>query len=480
MINLKFTKGLIDSNAKTITVWLSTPDNQKQEININVASPENDCFVDELIDMANRHYAATIFNIEKSEEIQEYGCINSKVLGLKDIPLTIMNTKYLINIFLNLVECLFTANDTQHLLPLCARDKNSVQIPTTEHNISNLINDIIYTCATDHDEDEYSVDIKDLFLTVLHFMSNLSANNAKKINNSNVKKKLSMAGGIPNIHQIFGDDFLKDNINQALHQTGDMIHNMIREYRNLILHKVCKDDFQAILNVITANPNLVLYQNTNISYKFMMNFICNLFNKLFLEILPKTTMINCLYASLYQASVLNELNILKYHSKYIQMPIIYKLIYSFYKCDYHLPNQSNIDQTLSGWIDRLCQKEIDSIDILCNIAIKINIQDENQLNVIFWLLNEKRGYTYEFYIILMISLYVMSRCQTMNKHNKLLNSKSFIKPLYEIISGLYIYVVSHINNIDMALCDETLDNFSKMYSSEIMHCFKKLSTTMVK
>lgn len=485
MKDIKFTKGIIDSNNKTITVCLLTPDNQKQQVNINVASPENDKFIEELIDMANRHYAAMIFNIKESEKTQEYGCITSKVLGLDNIPITIMSTKYLINIFLKLIECLMIDGETQQYLPLCIRDEHSVQIPTTEQNISKLIDDIMTTCVNNDDDDNEDVDIRDLFLTVLHFMSNLSASNAKKINNGNMKRKINIAGGISNIQQLFNNDFLKNNINETLHQTGDMIHNMIREYKNLILmdHKICKAEFQVILDFIKANPNLALYQNTNITYNFMMTFIRNLFNELFVEILPKTTMINCLYATLYQASVLNELNILKYYSKYIQVPLIYKLIYSFYKCDYQIPNQSVIDQSLIGLIDKLCQKENQynyTVDVLCQIALKVNIQDENQLNEIFWLLNEKRGYTYEFYIILMISLYIMSRCQTMNKQNKLLNSKIFIEPLYEIIFSLYIYVVKDIRNIDMALCQETLDNFSKIYSSQIMNCFKKFSKTMMK
>ena len=483
MENLKFIKGLINSNEKTISVWVSTLEGQKC-INIKVDTTENDTFFENLIDMANRHYAATIFNIKESEKIQEYGCLTSKVLGLSDIPLTFMNPKYLINLFIKLVECLLLVDETtRHYF---IRDECSVELPTTEQNISNLISDVMTTCLNDNSSiDGNDIDIKDLFLTVLYFMSNLSASNVKKINNNSLKKKINMAGGIRNIQQLYNNDFLKNKIDTTLRKTGDTIHHLIREHKSLILqqHKSCFGDFHVILDVIKSNPNLTIYQNTNISYKFMMQFIRNLFNELFIEILPKTTMTNCLYATLYQASVLNELNILKYNSKYIQIPIIYKLIYSFYKCDYQLPSQSSdINRSIWTLIDQLSEKDIQQthiVDILCQIALKVDIHETNQLDEIFWLLNEKRGYTYEFYIILLISLYSLCRCQTMNKPNKLLNCKKFIMPLYDIIYNFYSYVVLEIKDLNMALCDQTLNNFSKMYSREIMHCFKKFSTTMM-
>ena len=69
-------------------------------------------------------------------------------------------------------------------------------------------------------------------------------------------------------------------------------------------------------------------------------------------------------------------------------------------------------------INKLCQKDNTqekNIEILCNIAMKINIQNNDELNAIYGLLNEKRGYTYEFYVIILIAIYAMSKCQTEKK-----------------------------------------------------------------
>ena len=496
MENIIFHKGLINSTDETITIYFARRGEKevKESVDIKVSSDENDEFILNLIDLANRHYSVTVFNINKSDEDGNYGCISSKVLGLDNMPLTLMNVKYMINLFLNLVQCLLFDDDDDNNNAYCRRDIHSIKIPTTDQNINNLINDVITNCINNNDNNNNNnddIDIKDLFLIVLQYMSSLSASNVKKINNNNnMLKKCNIAGGIPRMQELLSGaykdgNFLKSSINETLHQTGNMIHNLIHEYKHLIIQQssLCHQDSQAILKWIEANPNLLLYQNTNISCKFMMQFICHLFNVLFIEILPQTTMINCLYATLYQASVLNELNILKYHSKYIQIPLIYKLIYSFYKTEQKPEQMTNIDidHSIITLIDKLCQTktEDESIKILCQIALKINIQNTNQMNEIFWLLNEKRGYTFEFYIIVLIAIFIMSKCQNLNKINKLFNSQTFISPLYNILNSFYKFVVYEINNLKMALCDQTLDNFSKLYSTEIMNCFKIFSKNII-
>ena len=393
------------------------------------------------------------------------------------------------------MQCLFI-EDVKYLR-LCNRDENSVKIPTSETNMSILIKDIMNSCNNndssinintnnnnDDNDSDSLIDIKHLFLLVLNYIGNLQNSNAKKLNSSKLHKNVNISGGFRNIQELFqnnnnnnnnnNDNSLQNNINETLKYTGEKIHDLIKEYKHIIYQNdLCNNDINTLKEFIDNNPEIYIYQNTNISFKFMMQFISNLFNSLFLEILPKTSMINCLYATLYQASVLNELNILKYNSNIIQLPLMYRLIYSFYKNEsYQLENFDNNNNNdddinkLKRLIDKLCNQEKD-IDTLCQIALRINIQDTKQLNTLFWLLNEKRGYTYEFYIIIIISLYVLSKCQNMSKTNKFSNSKTFGEPLYDILFLFYKYVVFEIQNLQIALCTKTFDNFNLIYANDI-------------
>ena len=298
---------------------------------IDVANENNDEIILNFIDIANRYYSAKIFEINKSEECDQYGCITSRVLGLYDFPITFMNAKYIINIFLKLLQCLL--KDDNLYLQYCKRDENSIEIPTSKTNMQNLIKNILQVCMNENnyenDDDDNIFDIKFLFLSVLQYMGNLQHNNAKKLQSGKLQKTINIAGGIHNAHELFqNNSILQNNISETLQLTGDRIHSLFYTYKNFIYNEnACRNDLDNIKICIDNNSNICLYQNTNISYKFMMQFISNIFRVLFIDILPKTSMINCLYSTLYQASVLNEMNILNYNSKVIQLPLRY-IIYS--------------------------------------------------------------------------------------------------------------------------------------------------------
>lgn len=485
MENFKFIRPNINREKKVISVQLSNSnnnnnnDNDTQEICIDVSFIDNDEYILHIIDMANRYYSVKLFEIGRSDTVEPYGCLTSKVLGLNGFPLTFMNAKYLINIFLKLLQCLY--KDHTHYLQLFKRDENSIKIPTSEVNMSFLMKEVMKNCINDNDDDidgdNVDIDIRNLLLIVLNYISNLSMQNAKKMNNSRIQKNIHIAGGVHNVQELFRNkncnNNLQDNINETLHQTGDMIHKLLFDFREeIIKNKACEEDLENILKLINGNPNMYLYQNINVSFKFMMQFVSNVFNALFVDILPKTSMINCLYATLYQASALYELNILEPNSKFIQIPLLYRLIYSFYKCDYQ-PASMSTDDEMSSLVDKLCRsKDQQDLETICKIANKVNIQDTKQLNTLFWLLNDKRGYTYEFYLIIIISLFVMSKCQALNKINKMSNCKQFGQPLYDLLHKFYIYVVYELKDLNVALCGETLDNFSLLHGNVIKICLK--------
>ena len=475
--NFKFKKGFINAEDKTIKIEAINNNNNNNDImhiDIDIGNEKNDNYILQLIDLCNRHYSATLFNINKTNDFENYGCLTSKVVGLNDIPLTFINAKYIINLFLKLLQCLLKQQEDQKYFELCQRDEINVQIPTSEKKMSLLIHDIMNICSDNmngDNSDNDEQDIKDLFLMILNHIVDIQSSNAKKINSGKFQKQINIHGGIHNIHEI--KHSLQDNINETMHRTGESIHKLIFEYKNIIYqNQLCQDDLNVIKIIMDNNPNTYLYQNVDISFQFMMKMIGNLFNTLFVHILPQKSMINCLHATLYQASVFNELNILKHYSKIIHLPLLYRLIYSFYKDNSDDNNKRiNTDDKIYKLVNKLCQKETD-IAIICEIASKLNISNVVELNSLYWLLNEKRGYTYEFYLIIIITLFIAGKCQNMSKMNKISNGKTFGEPLYDILYKFYTYVTRDLADLQTALCTNTFDNFNKIYSSDIKKCLQ--------
>ena len=473
---IKFKKCLIDSEKKIISILLYNND----AINIDVSSDKNNEDILQLIDMANVYYSAQIHKLNQSENYDSYGCLTSKVLGLDDIPITFINPKYVKNIFLQLLQLLF--QDDESYLKYCQRDENSLEIPTSQNNISTLINDIVNICNNDdnnnidnnNDEEDINIiDIKDVFIMILNYITSIQNNKIqKKLQKGKLQKQMNICGGIHNLHDI--KNSLKDNINDTLIHTGKNIHKLIYEYKNVLYEGNVKNNVDYIKTCVDQNQDVCLYENTEITFKFMMETIQIIFNTLFVQILPQTSMLNCLYATLYQASVLNEMNILKHYSKTIQIPLLYRLIYSFFKDEQQQQRLivSNDDNSnIYKLVNRLCNNE-KNLDILCEIALKINIKDVEQINLLYWLLNERRGCTYEFYLIIIVNLYILGKCQNMNRNNKFSNGKTFAEPLYNLLLAFYGFVVNDLKDIKIALCSETLDQFSIIYSSEINKCLK--------
>ena len=268
-----------------------------------------------------------------------------------------------------------------------------------------------------------------------------------------------------------------------MHQTGEHIHKLIHKHKEDIYnHQICKTDIDNVIAIINNDPTHNLYTNVNISFKFMMTVIGNIFNYVFLNILPRISMMDSLYAVLYQAAFLNELDVLQHYFKIIQLPLMYRLIYSFYKDERQPPPQPpHQTEKIRRLVDRLCRSGNDKdIDTICEIAVKLDLQNLEELNSIYWLLNDKRKFTYEFYVIIIIGLYVVGKCKGINKENVKLNAKLFGKPIYELLYDFRQYVVNDIKDLNVALCTDTFDNFNKLYGKEINQCLKNFLCTIHK
>ena len=468
--SIKYKKGRIFPESKQIVIDAYYDESNVVQININVADDNNDEYILRLIDMANVHYSTHINKINGSDNIGTYGCLTSKVLGLYDIPNTFINPKYVKNLFLKLSQLLF--HDEKIYEEYWRRDEKSVEIPTSPANISTLISDITAIMSSNNNnnnDDEDIVDIKDAMLFILTQI----IGNQRDIPKEKIMKQASICGGIHNINNI--KDSLNTNINQTLSNTGETIHSIICDNQ-----KILRDDYRIkekvnfIKEAIVKNPQQCLYQNLDISFRFMMEMIQEVLNVLFIQILPQTSMLYCLYATLYQASVLNELKILKYYSKSIHIPIMYRLIYSCFKDNRQYNVNITNNDTISKLVNRLCNYNDNCLDIICDLAVRIDITNVDQLDLLYTLLNEKRGHTIEFYLIIITNVYIMGKCQGLNKTNKIANCKMFAQPLYNLLYLFYKFIVEDLKELQLALCSETFDKFNMLYSNDIKNCVKSL------
>ena len=115
---------------------------------------------------------------------------------------------------------------------------------------------------------------------------------------------------------------------------------------------------------------------------------------------------------------------------------------------------------------------------LTKIAIKIDIRDETFLDRLFWLLNEMRGFTFEYYLILLAHIFLnTNRCKTLNRHNKLSNITQFLKPLYTILFLYKDYVTKC--GLEMALSSKTLESFNMLHNKEISEAIKHFSSHLL-
>ena len=187
----------LDGNNKIITAEVVVNDKDTNTIYINVGDEKNDEHILDIIDKANRHYAAIMFDLGRTNSQASYGCLTSKVVGLADVPLTYLNPKYIINVFLQILQCIF--KDDPHYLKYCIRDDESLYIPTSEENISSLVDKLMNICNENNDnnmdDEEDTIDIKDMFMLLLDYILKIQSNNHKKLNNGNLQKKISLMGG---------------------------------------------------------------------------------------------------------------------------------------------------------------------------------------------------------------------------------------------------------------------------------------------
>ena len=452
----------------------------------------------------NRLFLTYLCNIGRMNDTNFDGCLPIRCLNLNlneeqgEEEITI-SPKYLINCFIHLLKTIIISKDNTDII--FTRDDKTVHIPTTIVKMRDMFNSILKTFMKDDIENEMEIDDNDnnnnfadlnqLLKLVMGHIVELQQRSTKKLEKS--KKQLSMIGGISQNNFLFSDD--NNAISKMLTDCANVIDTYIYNHRTLVLN-----DNNIIINKIITNNhnNKKIYSNNEISFQDMMDFIGQVFNVLFFKTFPRYSMMLTLQGVIYYVSVLNELQLINYYKNTIQLPILYKLIYSCFKDVTNNDNDENKKiEHYNNWFQSLYPKlykalttyvniinntntndDDTALQCLCNIAIALDISDDSFMDAIYWLFNHHLNSTIEFYLIIIVNIYVQNKCSSLNKNNKISNANTFMKPIYKILI-LFRNYVREIG-IQLAVCDETLTNFSMYYSKEIKEAINDFSLKCLK
>lgn len=432
-----------------------------------------------LISKCNRHFLASIYQTGLLDKSRMDGCLPKACLEINSAG--VISPKYLINCFIHTVQLLLR----DEIGDKCARDVNTVAIPTTPEKITNLYSTMLQNVEQHQEQSEPGEeDLSALLKMVMGYMAELQNQTNKKLEKG--KKNLSMVGGVN--HNMFMD---KENMVQ------DMMGNCVE-----IINAAFEQHRLAIIAMVMgygeANPKIAdvigrvveddkpIYANTQISLNAMMSFLGEVFNALFFKILPSTSMTVSMQAVIYHMATLNELNLLEDFSHTVHLPIIYRLVHSCFEdqgpCDieavskYLSAEHSGIYNSLS----HLCDTTDPSnrLAYLCEVAVACNVTDEKLTAAIYWYLNARRKYTIEFYLITLVSVYTQNKCAGLNKLNKKCNAVAFARPLHTIL----LLFRDHVREfgLDLALCDHTLVSFTQKYGKELKSCVQQFSVSALK
>ena len=428
------------------------------------------------------------------------GCLPSNSIGVKD-PSVNISPMYLMHCFINIMEQVLR-NDTN---AVCfERNKDIVSLPTSNDNLEkimmamtsteNLLSSSSSSSSSLVEEGRGNVNFS-LFLRVIiekmfTMQQNLKETISKKCNKI---AKTSAAIGRINHELLRKNRDEADFLSTGLQQCSDVIHSLMRENAQQIRDAVLDPNntsMVAIKKLHAIHPlSRPLYANENISFALMYECIGEVFNVLFINIIPQNSMMEAMQGSFYNAAVLSELKLQDRFSDLLCLPVLYRFVYSCFE-DKSLSSSSHAEnlhekylhEHHSGvWNNIIKLQRVDDdderVNILGIIAQKSDIRDKKFIEALYWVLNQKRLCTFEYYIILMSVLYISARCSNVSKLNKLTNVVRFITPIYSIMTLFQKYV----NNLGItdSLCSATMESFSMLHQEELKKNLEIFATSIV-
>lgn len=501
-------------NADKTTLILSLKNGQYYTLNIN--GDINTSEELKIINYANRFF---IIKAHQNNSPLE-GCLPSKCVLTEDLPSVNIKPRYLLNVFIHILEKIYP-DVNSHIFrrdTLLFKD-----IPATPVRIQEILSNFfeggiskyISKLDTLQNGDFSLVSFFQIFGNHVKVLQEKISQKYQNIQNSSkLKKSINLHGGLPN-HQEFNSFLnLEENSNsnlytQYIHDCSNLFENEVVQYKNIIKEQLIyrnKNSALARVIEILQNSGNNIYFNMDISFSLIFSALGEIFTFLFTDVLPKKSMIHAVMGTLYYTIFLHELGLLERFSQYVHTPIILRIIYCCFKeneqeCNLqleenfknefpglynkikHYNNNNLIDEN----IGELAKNNLaNNLDFIINVAEKVDLNNENLVQVLFYILNKYRNKTYEYYLILITCAYMKGNLLevTNNKINRRANAKDFISPLHKVITCFYIYVnipevkqeiFNNITNVH-----KVIEGFSHLYSVELKSALDELLKIVAK
>ena len=443
-----------------------------------------------LIHDINRRHIMTVFE----EDLNTDGCLPSKCMGV-EAPSVNISPRYLTHCFVNIMELLFKTDENATLFE---RNKDMVVLPTSNDNLEKIMMTMTSSQkplsmemegeAVGGDNVNFTLFLQLLIEKMFTMQKQLKGMVSK--NTSKINTKMSVMGGI-NREMLKTANEETDILSTGLQECSDVIHATIRKNAQLITKTVLDPNnasmvaMKKVVQICSEQQQQQpLYANLNISFTLMYECIGEVFNVLLINIIPRNSMMEAMQGSFYNAAVLSELKLQDRFPNLLCIPVLYRFIHSCFKDEESACGDDTYEQYLEQnyrgvltQIEKLQRGHSNQDEILCTIALKSNIRDKKYNEALYWVLNQKRSCTFEYYMILMTVLYISARCSNVNAISKRSNALVFIAPIYSIMRLFYQYV-SNLG-IESSLCSSTMENFSTMYQGELKTNLEIVAKSMV-
>lgn len=306
------------------------------------------------------------------------------------------------------------------------------------------------------------------------------------------QKKITMKGGR---HTNGMNDYLNNEIRNCITN----IEDQIREYRDCIYHRITNSSncwaIKQFINQISKTPDIPIYLNIKITFKTMFHAIGEIMNVFCLDLMPRLSMTNTIGASIFHMLYLKDIGLLGSFAHQINLPVLSRLITSCFPSCFPEGDGNNSEKhlkilneqyplifnILSVTMPRLCKGSMDElktwiisyhktyVDEVDRIVTSLlsdeykNLLTDNEC--LYYSINEIRGNTIEYYIIMLICQYtktlILSENGMGNRHVLELNRKKLITCLSKLIVCMYHFVLSvpdQLLTVNILLDGSFIDN----------------------
>lgn len=491
---------IIDPNNTLLT--LKFDNNTEKTIPINDECEENL----ELIYKANIIYRSHQYEkrnlVEYSESVWG-GCLPSVCL-LIDKPSVNINTRYLINVFIEHMSLLFRNENNGKLFE---RDDQTISVPISVDDMNKFYDKMMEGLLNSNPSEldtinESNSNIQYLMKMILQFILTIKSEGEKSINNKNLKKLKrgsNMIGRVNyqdvfeqlnnNENNIIDKEEIAKNLKESTANIQKFIYENREEIKKLIFESgyIQNSALYQIVEILKSDHDTPLYIQYNVSFDKMFEATGQIMNAALYTLIPKTSFMLALQASFYNAAFLHQLGVLNKYSDDIFSPIVHRLTFSCFKSDVDDQMMHRIrDYMTSKYPDIVTQISKMSndvgrnVDVITRISGKIDMRDEKCLDGLYWLLNDARGYTFEYYVILLAHIFLNTkRCKNLNRLNKKSMVTDFLIPLYNIMF-LYMSYVTNECGLDVALSSKTLETFNRRYNDQIFETISQFSSYVLR